>query len=138
MSDNQSWYARRWAQMKQAAPPAPFGRPQPQQYQQPQQYPQQVMPGQHVQQGQPNTQVLFQKQPQASMSQTFEMQKQGFLAPGQGGRLNPDPCPNCGGMLFIEDTGKRRRGPPPAPHCFTCGYNGLFEQGLESTWAGGA
>ena len=70
------------------------------------------------------------------MTELLEMQKHGqALTPGKGARLNPDPCPNCGGALFYANLGKSR-GPAPAPHCFTCGYNELFEQGLESSWGG--
>jgi hypothetical protein len=57
---------------------------------------------------------------------------------GRGAKLNPDPCPNCGEPFFYHDLGKKSRGPAPAPHCFTCGYNELFEQGLESNWQGGS
>jgi hypothetical protein len=74
------------------------------------------------------------KQQQAQLSDLFKIQEAGHGTPGQGGRLNPDPCPNCGGPLFIENLGGKRRGPPPAPHCFNCGHNGLFEQGLASNW----
>jgi hypothetical protein len=78
-----------------------------------------------------------QKMQQASLTELLAVQQQtGRANPGVGGRLNPDPCPNCGANLFYDNLGKNRRGPPPAPHCFTCGYNGLFEQGLESSWQG--
>ena len=50
-------------------------------------------------------------------------------------------CPSCGshtgytqfsgmGGLSAGVMGNR-----PAPHCFECGYNGKFAQGMESTWA---
>ena len=75
---------------------------------------------------------------QASVSDLLNIQQStGKASPGIGHRLNPDPCPQCGANLFYADLGKVRRGPAPAPHCFTCGYNGgLFEQGLESSWQG--
>ena len=60
------------------------------------------------------------------------------LAPGKGARLNPDPCPNCGGNLYYARPREEAPRSTPAPHCFTCGYNDLFEQGLESNWQGGA
>jgi len=75
---------------------------------------------------------------QASLSDLLKVQESGHGQPGQGAQSNPDPCPGCGSQLFIENLpgGKKRRGPAPAPHCFACGWNGLFDQGLESSWAG--
>lgn len=77
--------------------------------------------------------------PPETLTELLDLQKHGQgLTPGKGAKLNPDPCPNCGGNLFYADLGLKRRGPPPAPHCFTCGYNEMFEQGLESNWQGGS
>lgn len=56
-----------------------------------------------------------------------------FWRGGKARKLNPEPCPECGSSNFVENYGARR-GPQPAPHCWNCGYNGLFEQGLPSTW----
>ena len=128
--DSASWYARKMAQMRGQQQPQPYqGRPVVPTYQQPQpayQQPQQQAP-----------------QAPAARPETFteylDLQKHGqALAPGKGAKLNPEPCPQCGGNLFYADLGLKRRGPAPAPHCFTCGYNEMFEQGLESTWQGGA
>jgi len=128
--DSASWYARKLAQVRGVAP-APFQPRQPvPQYQQPQPaYQQQSYPAAHEPApGPPET-----------FSEFLDLQKHGkALAPGKGAKLNPEPCPNCGGNLFYADLGLKRRGPQPAPHCFTCGYNEMFEQGLESTWQGGA
>jgi hypothetical protein len=87
------------------------------------------------QQGPPPTSQKF---AQASTSQLLQLQSAtGQASPGIGAQLNPNPCPNCGASLFYEQLGKqKRRGPEPAPHCFSCGYNGLFEQGLQSSWGG--
>ena len=78
-----------------------------------------------------------QKYGEAKLSDLLSLQEQGKGQPGQGAIENPDPCPGCGSPLFIENLpgGKKRRGPAPAPHCFSCGWNGLFDQGLESNWA---
>lgn len=146
MTDNSAWYQRALARARgQEAP-----RPQPQ--------PAQVWNGTvtyptntngntyytYAPQTQPQTPVrqepapppTGQKQESVSTTQLLQMQEAtGRATPGEGARLNPDPCPNCGAALFFEDlSGKKRRGPPPAPHCFTCGYNGLFEQGQASSW----
>ena len=61
----------------------------------------------------------------------------GLWRGGKAHQIDAQPCPNCGGNQFYSRTGHGvRRGPPPAPHCYNCGYNGMFEQGLESSWAG--
>jgi hypothetical protein len=57
---------------------------------------------------------------------------------GKGHKIDSDPCPECGSVRYYSRTGEgARRGPPPAPHCFDCGYNGMFEQGLASSWQPG-
>jgi hypothetical protein len=56
---------------------------------------------------------------------------------GPAHKIDREPCPQCGSNHFYSRTnGKAQRGPAPAPHCFDCGYNGMFDQGLESTWSG--
>ena len=57
---------------------------------------------------------------------------------GKAHKVDTEPCPECGSNKYYSRTGAEvRRGPPPAPHCFACGYNGMFTQGLSSTWQGG-
>lgn len=54
---------------------------------------------------------------------------------GPGAKANPNPCPQCGSNQFFSRAGVSKRLPPPAPHCYNCGYNdGMFEQGLASAW----
>ena len=127
--DSSSWYARKMAQMRGAAPPFQQARQPVPQYQQPvQRYQENVQPPPAAPAAPPET-----------LTELLDLQQHGqALGPGKGAKLNPDPCPNCGGNLFYADLGLKRRGPPPAPHCFTCGYNEMFEQGLESNWQGGA
>ena len=127
--DASSWYARKLGQMRG---PQGFQQRQPvPQYQQPvPQYQQNPAPQPVAPAGSPVPETL---------SELLDLQQHGAgPKAGKGARLNPDPCPNCGGSLFYADLGLKRRGPQPAPHCFTCGYNELFEQGLESSWQGGA
>jgi hypothetical protein len=122
--DAASWYQRKLAAVRGPAPARPF------QYQQPQQT---------YNPAQAQVQVNHNHQPPGTLSELLQLQENGQgLAPGKGARLNPDPCPNCGGKMFYANLGLKRRGPPPAPHCFTCGYNDLFEQGVEANWQGGA
>lgn len=81
----------------------------------------------------------LEKREQVSVSDLLNIQQAtGKAQPGQGHRLNPDPCPSCGSNQYFEVLSGKRRGPPPAPHCYNCGYNGLFEQGLEGNWANAA
>lgn len=125
--DASSWYARKLGQMR------------PQGFQQRPSVPQYQQPVPTYQQQQPTPQPVDQAGPPETLTELLDLQKHGAgPKAGKGARLNPDPCPNCGGALFYADLGLKRRGPQPAPHCFTCGYNELFEQGLESTWQGGA
>jgi predicted RNA-binding Zn-ribbon protein involved in translation (DUF1610 family) len=55
---------------------------------------------------------------------------------GKAHQVDTQPCPNCGSNQFFSRSQGIRRGPPPAPHCYNCGYNGLFEQGDMATWEG--
>jgi predicted RNA-binding Zn-ribbon protein involved in translation (DUF1610 family) len=139
MSDTTaSWYARKVAQMRGTPAPAPY-QPRANPGMPPQQWAPQVQrvqtPVPPVQQ-QPQTYDGTVKQESASLTTLLDVQRAtGIAQPGQGAKLNPDPCPNCGGALFYADLGKKTRGPAPAPHCFNCGYNGgLFEQGMPSSW----
>ena len=145
MSDTASWYQRKVAQMRGQQPaPQPYqaranpGMP-PQQWAptvQSVQAPVQPVQQQYVQ-PQPQTYDEMAKQEGVSLSNLLDVQRAtGVAKPGKGARLNPDPCPECGKNLFYSDLGTKRRGPSPAPHCFNCGYNGLFEQGLPASWEG--
>lgn len=53
---------------------------------------------------------------------------------GPAHRTDPHPCPQCGGDHYYSRTQGPSRGPAPAPMCFDCGYNGMFDQGDPSTW----
>lgn len=128
--DSASWYARKMAQMRGQQQPFQGRAPVPT-YQQPQ--------PRYQQNQQRSAEVQQLASPPETLSELLVLQSNGqALKPGKGARLNPDPCPNCGGSLYYGDFGVKRRGPQPAPHCFTCGYNDLFEQGLQSSWEGGA
>ena len=57
---------------------------------------------------------------------------------GKAHKIDAQPCPHCGSdKYYSRDGDGPRRGPPPAPHCFECGFNGMFEQGLATSWGGG-
>ena len=44
-----------------------------------------------------------------------------------GNKAERERCPQCDSGNFYQRK-HGRRGPPPAPECFECGYNGLFSQ----------
>jgi hypothetical protein len=50
-------------------------------------------------------------------------------------------CPGCGSATGYTEysaaghSGSMVNGQRPRGHCFECGYNGHFMQGLESSWA---
>ena len=132
MSDTQGWYARKVASMRgqQVTPAQPAQQPQPQAYR-----------GIAVQQQPPHLQHLERREaPQPGIGfdgkVTIEnfAQAMGFWRGGKG-QQEREPCPNCGETLWSRTNGKLR-GPAPAPLCYHCGYNGMFEQGLPSTWGG--
>lgn len=53
---------------------------------------------------------------------------------GPAHRTDPHPCPSCGGQHYYSRTQGPSRGPAPAPMCFDCGYNGMFDQGDPAIW----
>lgn len=127
MSDSQSWYQRKLAAVRQQAPPPP--------------QPQQVRPLQEIPPNQQQQFVQFQPQGQqvprgaVNMGNFWDMMQ--LWKGGKAHQIDRDPCPECGSDQYYSRTSGPRRGPPPAPHCFQCGYNGLFEQGLPSSWQPG-
>jgi hypothetical protein len=121
MSDSASWYARKFGGQRQAQ-----AQPQAQQLRPP--------PG-YIPQAQPP-----QPQPQQAPPVNIE-NLWGAMQQWRGGkahRIDAEPCPECGSPRYYSRTGEgTRRGPPPAPHCFDCGFNGMFEQGMASSWQPG-
>jgi hypothetical protein len=47
-------------------------------------------------------------------------------------------CPSCGSRNVFSRTGKGANsmihGAAPAPHCFECGWNGMYEQASQVNW----
>lgn len=123
----QDWYARRLSQAGVSQPQPHFGRNAGQIpiYQPPQQdYTQQFQPVQQPEEIPPNGQV--------TMQNFVEMA--GRWRGGQANRTERTPCPGCGGPRFFSRANANSRSGSPAPHCFDCGYNGLFDQGMPETW----
>jgi predicted RNA-binding Zn-ribbon protein involved in translation (DUF1610 family) len=123
MSD---WWARKLGR-QDAPPPTPQARNLPPGYQPQPQYPQQVP--QQPQQFDPN-------QVRVTTENLFAMAGQWQGGPAH--RTETQPCPQCGGNQFFSRATGMSRLPAPAPHCYNCGYNGLFQQGEMSNWEGAA
>ena len=129
MEQDQGWWSRNMGgQPRARQEPAQAPPPPQQQFQQPQQY------------GYPQQQVPHQPHPQQNVQVTTEnfMQAVASWQGGEAHRTEQNRCPRCGSDHFFSRSQGTHRGPPPAPHCADCGFNGLFEQANEATWQSGA
>jgi hypothetical protein len=70
-----------------------------------------------------------------SMGEAIRLWKGGEAARRQGNMT----CPECGSQHVFVRTAKGGNtminGNTPAPRCFECGWNGLYDQGSQSSWA---
>lgn len=67
-----------------------------------------------------------------SMGEAIRMWKGGEAARREGNMT----CPSCGSRnVFSRAKGTMVNGATPAPRCFECGWNGIYEQGEQSSWA---
>jgi hypothetical protein len=130
MSNDKGWWDR--ALGRAPAQPRPV---QPQAYQ-PQPQPQQAPPPGYPQQGyQPPPQQY--QQPQPVINNIHDaVGAMGMWQGGEAARTETHRCPQCGGGHFYSRAQGARRGPPPAPLCFDCGYNAMFDQGDPTNYAG--
>lgn len=102
--------------------------PAPQHYQQ---------PIQRIQQPQVQPHLKYERHPQPEMPPVTIDNLYGAMSHWHGGqahKFDSQPCPECGGNQYYSRSSGVRRGPPPAPHCYNCGYNGMFDQGEPATW----
>lgn len=71
---------------------------------------------------------------QMSMGEAIRMWKGGEAHRKEGNLV----CPECGSKNMFtrvaRGTGTSINGANPAPRCFECGWNGLFDQGIEANW----
>lgn len=148
MTNSASWWASKLGQTQQQ-PRGITVQPQPVQYQQahvPQQVPVQQMPvqqpamegvplqtGERQQMLDPNRAANA----EVSMGEAMRLWRGGEAHRAEGHMQ----CPACGSKTgYTAYSGMaagaaRVNGQQPRPHCFECGYNGSFSQGLESNWA---
>lgn len=70
-----------------------------------------------------------------SMGDAIRLWKGGEAARKQGDMS----CPECGSQNIFVRTAKSGNtmvgGKSPAPRCFECGWNGMYDQGSQSSWA---
>lgn len=70
-----------------------------------------------------------------AVSFTEALQK-GITNGGEATRRETQKCPSCGGgFVFTRAKGTMVNGASPAPRCYECGWNGLYEQAEQSNWA---
>lgn len=127
MSDNSGWYQRKMAQMRGAPQPQQY-QPIPAHYQPPPQ--QQRVPMQRVSLMPPSAEP--QPLPPVTIDNLWHAMN--VWHGGKAHKIDPDPCPECGSNQYYSRTQGTRRGPAPAPHCYNCGFNGMFQQGDPVTW----
>jgi DNA-directed RNA polymerase subunit RPC12/RpoP len=66
-----------------------------------------------------------------SMGEAIRLWKGGEAARREGGVT----CPACGSRnVFSRAKGTMVNNATPAPRCFECGWNGIYEQGEQSSW----
>lgn len=71
---------------------------------------------------------------QISMGEALRLWKGGEAMRREGGMT----CPSCGSNLVFSRTGRGGtmvNGNQPAPRCFECGWNGMYDQGDQSSWS---
>jgi hypothetical protein len=71
---------------------------------------------------------------QISMGEALRLWKGGEAMRREGN----SSCPSCGSNLVFSRVGRGGtmvNGSQPAPRCFECGWNGMYDQGEQSSWA---
>ena len=148
MTNNSSWWANKLSQQQPqpsgiTVQPVQQAQPQPVMpvTQQPavQQPVQQSMVGVPLQTGERQEVLDPNRDPSAevSMSDAMRLWRGGEAHRTEGHMA----CPSCGSTTgYTAYSGMaagaaRVNGQQPRPHCFECGYNGSYAQGMESNWS---
>ena len=58
----------------------------------------------------------------------------GLWTGGEGTATERNLCPQCGSHHYFSRAKGNLRGPAPAPMCYTCGFNGMFDQADSGAW----
>lgn len=78
-------------------------------------------------------------QPAGDPESLSEALRTGNTRGGEATRRETMSCPACGGNYVFSRTtaggGTTQNGHSPAPRCYTCGWNGRYEQGDQAKWA---
>ena len=86
-----------------------------------------------------NPQPSQQPSPDAPSQSFSDALRRGVTNGGEAARRDTMSCPACGGNYVFSRTnamgGTNINGSAPAPRCYTCGWNGKFQQGDQSNWA---
>lgn len=146
MTNNASWWANKLGQQQPqprgiTVPPVQPTQPQPvqQTVQQQQQVVQPDMSGVPVQQGerQDTLDPNRERNAEVTMGEAMRLWRGGEAHRTEGNMA----CPSCGSTTGytaysgMGASGARVNGQQPRPHCFECGYNGSYAQGMESNWS---
>lgn len=55
---------------------------------------------------------------------------------GEASRKETQSCPECNShLVFSRAKGTTVNGYPPAPRCYSCGWNGKYMQADQASWA---
>jgi hypothetical protein len=80
------------------------------------------------------TQTAADPNAQISMGEAIRMWKGGEAHRKEGNNT----CPECGSAnvfsRMARGGGSGINGNQPAPRCFECGWNGMYDQGIEANW----
>ena len=71
---------------------------------------------------------------QITMGEALRLWKGGEAMRKEGDRT----CPECGSIYVFSRTGRGAgttiNGNAPAPRCYECGWNGMYDQGSAGSW----
>lgn len=83
---------------------------------------------------QPSAPVAPQDAPPAeSLSEALQ---RGYTNGGEARRRDTMNCPDCGSpYVFSRAKGTMVNGASPAPRCYECGWNGLYDQAQQAVWS---
>lgn len=95
-------------------------------------YPQGSPPQQAPQQAQPQQQGFDVDQLEKTPENVKLMMQ--YWTGGEGTKTEVNRCPSCGSDHYFSRSQGVMRGPAPAALCYTCGFNGMFEQADQSNW----
>ena len=80
------------------------------------------------------TQTAVDPNTQMGLGEAIRMWRGGEAHRKDGNKV----CPECGsGNVFsrmAKGAGSGINGNAPAPRCYECGWNGLYDQGMEANW----